>query len=506
MNNKRLTITLFANIVVFLTNSLIGLLMTPFIVERVGAEANGFVSLANNFTNYANILMVALNSMAGRFITIEFHRKNFDKANQYFNSVLIANLIMTLILLVPGVLFVVFADSLINISPQLVTDVKILFALIFLSFFITILGTGFSNAAFIANRKDLDAKRQMESYIIKAAVLIGFFSLLKPHVYYVGISMVLMSCYVFAANVRYTRTLTPELSVKKRFFNKKSVFVLLSSGVWNSVNQLSQILSSGLDLLFANLFLGGAAMGVLSIAKLLPGMVEMFIWQICAIFIPEFTIAYAQSDKKRMLGGIRKSIIISSILSNICMCMVCVLCSDFYTLWVPSQNAFELHALTVLTISYIFVSAGVYCIIPLTTVTNKIRVPALIKVGVGILNTLIVVILLKTTTLGLYAIAGVSSLTNILMNMLFHIPYSAKCIKEKPTIFYKPVVKNIFALGITVLLGFLEKTFFTINSWFSLVLFGIILGLTALVINILVCTTFEEKKQAIRFTKSKLSR
>ena len=140
----------------------------------------------------------------------------------------------------------------------------------------------------------------------------------------------------------------------------------------------------------------------------------------------------------------------------------------------------------------------------LATVTNKIKIPAVVKLSVSILNIAIVLILLKTTALGVFAIAGVNAFTNTLMNLLFYIPYASRCIDEKFTIFFKPIVKNVFALGITVLFGFWEKTFFTIDNWFMLVAFGVILALTALIINLLICTTLDDKKQMIAYIKLKL--
>ena len=495
MNNKRIAVTLIANIAVFLANSLIGLLMTPYIVNHVGAEAYGFVTLATNFTNYANVIMLALNSMAGRFITIEFHRNNLEKANKYFTSILIANIIMTGVLLLPSFFCVLFIDKLVNISAHLVADVQILFATVFVAFLLTILGTAFSCSTFVANRKDLEGKRQLESYIIKAIVLILSFSLLSPHVYYVGISMLLMSIYVFITNIIYTKKLTPELTIHKKYFSGNSIKVLLQSGIWNSVENLSTTIAHGFDLLLANLLINPYAMGVLSIAKLLPNMVEMFIWRISAMFIPEYTIAYAESNKPRLLQSLHKTILIASIISNVCACMICVISKEFYTLWVPNEDAGLLAWLTVLTISSIFISAGIYCMYNLATVTNKIKIPAVVKLSVSILNIAIVLILLKTTALGVFAIAGVNAFTNTLMNLLFYIPYASRCIDEKFTIFFKPIVKNVFALGITVLFGFWEKTFFTIDNWFMLVAFGVILALTALIINLLICTTLDDKKQ-----------
>lgn len=74
-DNKRLAINIIANIIAFAVNFVISFFLTPYIVETVGKEAYGFVSLGNNFVNYASLITVALNSMASRFITIEIQKR-----------------------------------------------------------------------------------------------------------------------------------------------------------------------------------------------------------------------------------------------------------------------------------------------------------------------------------------------------------------------------------------------------------------------------------------------
>ena len=72
--NKRLFINLVSSIVALIVNMGISFFLSPYIINNVGAEAYGFVSLANNFVNYASLLTIALNSMAGRFIAIKIHQ------------------------------------------------------------------------------------------------------------------------------------------------------------------------------------------------------------------------------------------------------------------------------------------------------------------------------------------------------------------------------------------------------------------------------------------------
>ena len=106
--NKQLFINLISQIIAFAVNLSINFFVTPYIVEQLGSEAYGFIGLANNFVNYASIVTIALNSMLGRFVTINFHQGNIKKANMYYNSVLLANVILSVIMLIPSILCVIY--------------------------------------------------------------------------------------------------------------------------------------------------------------------------------------------------------------------------------------------------------------------------------------------------------------------------------------------------------------------------------------------------------------
>ncbi len=85
----------------FAVNMGIGFAITPFIVSRVGAEAYGFAGLANTMVGYATLFTIALNSVAGRFITVAYHQGGGKRrADVYFSSTLamVLLLIGTLIL------------------------------------------------------------------------------------------------------------------------------------------------------------------------------------------------------------------------------------------------------------------------------------------------------------------------------------------------------------------------------------------------------------------------
>ena len=60
--SKQLTINMIANFVNFGISLCISFFLSPYIVRTIGVEANGFITLANNFVSYTSLITIALNS------------------------------------------------------------------------------------------------------------------------------------------------------------------------------------------------------------------------------------------------------------------------------------------------------------------------------------------------------------------------------------------------------------------------------------------------------------
>ena len=143
--DKALIINTIASFVTFIVGLGIAFFFTPFLTDTVGEEAYGFVSLGNNVINYITILTVALNSVAGRFITIEYHQGKKKEANEYFSSVLMANIAIIPVILAVAVPVILNAEKLLDIPVELEESVKLLFFFILFNFIITLISTVYSD-------------------------------------------------------------------------------------------------------------------------------------------------------------------------------------------------------------------------------------------------------------------------------------------------------------------------------------------------------------------------
>ena len=185
---KRLFINLIASMVSFVVQLLISFLLNPYLVEKLGDASYGFISLADQFVNYATILTVALNSMASRFISVEINRGNTKKANEYYSSIFIADIILSVFIAIVSGVLIFQLQNIINIPTELIIDVKITFALVFINFIITILSTVFTVATFVKNRVDMASIRKVIANILKVIILLALFLRLKPKIYYIAIA------------------------------------------------------------------------------------------------------------------------------------------------------------------------------------------------------------------------------------------------------------------------------------------------------------------------------
>lgn len=144
-----MAINMVAAIVSFLIGTGINFVLAPYLVKELGSETYGFIGLANNFVQYATIVTSALNSMSGRFISIEYSKGNIDKASRYFSSVLVADLIIAGVLLLVSSIITFNIEFILNVPENLVDSVKILFAFTFATFIISVITAIFTTAAFV---------------------------------------------------------------------------------------------------------------------------------------------------------------------------------------------------------------------------------------------------------------------------------------------------------------------------------------------------------------------
>lgn len=481
--NRLLAVNMLTSVVGFALGLGITFVLTPYVVDKLGTSAYGFIGLSNNLISYTSILTVAVNALSTRFVMVAFHSGDIEKANNYLCSVFFANLAICSVLLLGFSIVDFYLQHLINIPDDLVRDVKILFIMLALSTCCGMLtgilgiGVGLRNQMYRGNIVNMFAG------MLRAALIFALFGFLPPKLWYYGLTALVMSIYQIYRNCYFLRTLTPELKIRPSYFNLRDLWEIIKAGSWTIVTRLSGMLSNGFNLLLANLFVSAKAMGVLSIAQTIPGIVMSFMGTLTSNFTPELTRNYASGSKESLSDNLFQSLRICGFISVFPLGIFFAYGNIFYRLWLPNENSNWLYILSCAGTFEMIFAMPLEPLWQVFTITNKIKRPSLNLLYNSICTFVVIfasMYIVKDGDLRILILAATKSAFATFRSVTFLPIYAAKCLALNRGCFHPFVLKSALNLALVISLSILFKVFFMGSGWGSLFIgavFTVLIGL-----------------------------
>ena len=328
-----------------------------------------------------------------------------------------------------------------------------------------------------------------------------------PKISYLAIGSLVSTIFSLLINWYYHKKLTPDLILDKHAIVKEKVWEVFKSGIWNSITKLSQIFSSGLDLLVSNLLLGATNMGYLSIAKTVPNIITSFNSTIANTFSPNMMSLYAKGNINQLKTASKSAMKFMCLFVTIPNAILITMGQEFFTLWVPEQPAQLINILSILTVINSCITGPLQPLYQIFTITNKIKQSSIVMIIYGFSSILVTVVCLHITDWGLYAVAGVSLVGSVIVALCYHLPFSAIYIGLPWHTFFPEILKGIISLAVQCLVGGVVNFFFVLDSswtsWFSGAVLSAIIGL---ILNALLILNIDERKVLISIVISKIKR
>lgn len=503
--NKQVAKNLIFNTISFGINFVISFLFTPYLIRTVGKEAYSFFPLVNNIIGYSSILTAAVGSMGGRFITMSIYQNDKEGANQYFNSVWVANIFLSILFSIVSVFAVIFISDFLTVPEYLETDVQWLFAFGAMSMILGLITGLFGIGTYVKNRLDLSASRKVLVNVIRVLCILLLFYIFKPTIVFMSLSAFIAAVVGVYFNLSFKRRLLPELSINpKKYFSWNKIKETTFSGMWNSINQLSNILLQQVDLLITNIFIGASATGDYAIAKMAP----TFIWSLLSVlsgsFMPHLNILFAKKQMSELVKDVSRSIGIVSLFIGVPMGFLIVFGDKFFDLWVPGQDSQMLYRLSSLTIAPLILGAVVNPIYGLFGVVNKLKTSSIAVLIGGTLQTVVILIVVKTTSLGIWSIPIVSGIQTILRNTFFTTIYGGICLGRSWTTFFPALFRGVFAMLVVVGVGFTLSFFIEITNFIDLIAVFLLVGFVSSTVNINIVLDKDDRIKLFNMLKSKI--
>ncbi len=494
MNTKHIGANMIFGGAAMALNLFINFFITPYITVRLGAEAYGFIKLANDFANYASLISIALNSMSSRFIMLERENGRLEAARRFYSSVTVANMALAAVMVLPAAVCVALIDRIFDVPPGLLFQVRLTFALVFTGFIVHLAFTTYENCYYLTNRLDLQALSGMRSETVRVAVIIALFALFSPQMSFMVIGELVSTVYLIVINRRYHKKLTPDLAFDRASVDKGTIRRVLHSGKWNSLTRLSQIFTNGLDLMITNMMIGAAQMGLLSVAQTVPNMIVTLNAAAASAFGPNMMQIYARGTKTEFRDAVMTAMRFMCLFTTVPVAVLITMGREFYALWVPGQPAALLNTLSVLIIINSCVTGPMQPLYQVFTIADKVHQSSKVMIVYGAASLIVTCLCLKVTNWGLYAVVGISLIGSLIVALGYHLPFAAIHIGQPWHTFFPPVVRNVLSLALACAIGFaVERVVPVGRSWGMLALGAGITAVCAFALNVMIVLTREER-------------
>lgn len=497
-NNKALIKTILTSGFAVIMSYLINFFVTPFITDHVGTEAYGFVTFAKTAASYAAIITVAFTVFIVRYITLAYHKNNYEEAIAYYSSSIAAVDIISAGILLLALVFAILMPEILSIPEHLHTSVQILFVLVFINFCINTITVPYTATFYIQNTLNKYQLIKSLSYIVEAVALFVLFSRLDTKLWYVGIGLIAASLTVLLGSMSASRRYTPEIQFSRSAVSLHKVTEMARNGIWQSLNAVGTTLNHGLDLLVSNQLLSSLIMGQLSITKNICMIFSVMHSTISQAFQPRMLKAYASSDMQGFMNELKLAMRVSGFFSACIFAGFFSLGELYYRLWLPNQDH---HLLYVLTIISVFGGLGEGIIYPafyVNTLTTRKKIPCLVTIGNGLLNVLGMFILITRTNMGVYAVILTTTVLTLLNSIVFSALYCPYTLKLPWYTLYPVILRHLAASAVLCLLFRAIAAWMVPNTWGGLIFCAVLMMIFGIVAYVAVVASSDEMKRVSR--------
>ena len=450
---KEFSRNLTSNLALFLINIFVGLLIVPFYIDTLGLAAYGIIPLATSFTSYVMLVLDSLNAAISRFLTINIQRSDLTSVTQIFNTALITIIGLILFFAPVAVVIAWFTPDFFNITDIERSGVFLLFALIFLSAFISALRSPFSAVMYAFNKIHYNNYISITYTLTSIGIILALFFTRTPSVCYVGLAYFLSAILSLVLTILLSRKVYDKILISITGFSKRWFFEITEFAKWILVDQIGTLLLLQLSLIIVNKEFGTAAGGEYAIVIMFFNLLWSITGLITSVLSPMYYTYYA----RRLFTTIHDLSVVSvkciGLMMALPIALICIFSPQLLTVWVGEEFTHLSILLWILLIPLTMIVSTRPLVLSYSAY-NKLRIPAMVTIIAGILNLILALTLPYVYDLGMYGIALAFILAMWLRNVIFIPWYAAKVQGVTPAAFYKPTVPGTLAYFALVIIGY----------------------------------------------------
>lgn len=460
-----------SNVIYFVLNIAIGLVLVPFFLDTLGKAAYGLIPLATSITSYITLIIDSLNTSISRFLTIDLQRADVKRANETFNTAFFGTLGVILLLIPIALAAAWYAPVFFNIGDQSTTDVFLLFALIFGSVLIRTWSSNFMVTLFAYNRLDLRNYVNCVNLFMQLILVVTLFLCFGPSLVLVGLSYTGAAVATLVISFILSKRTCPFLKISPTLFVRSRLKEIGGMSVWVLINSVGLLLNTQISLIVVNKLFGEVAGTEYSLAAVWSTLLINIASLVTNLFTPMTYSYYAKQDREGLIYFTSMTIKILGLSMALPISLVCIFSSQLLTIWVGAEFA-HLAPLMWICVAPVILQIMISCISPITVAYNRVRSLVFLTLPMGLLNIILALLLPYISDSGMYGVALAGLITLILRYGVINPLFIASVIQIPIFTYLKKMLYGIGGVFVLSMVGVTLLSVVTISTLPTLILSG----------------------------------
>ena len=430
---------------------LLGLLIIPFLIFKLGKDAFGLTVLAESLIAIFEIIAFSVRIALARHATFALARGSKEEFISYLSSGRYLLFACGVVVLLLGGTLSYFFPNIFHVPAHFEQQSRILFFLITAAFFITIPNIVYWSVLYSQQRFDLINMASSAGIIFRAAAIFVLFSFLPSQ----HISLVTYGCIYFVMRwfenfliYVWHKRVMPELRLGIRHFQWAKMKEIFSFSGYTMLSNISNMLYDNTSNILINIFYGPALNALYAVSLKIPMTIKNFFLRATWTLTPTVTDLAAKKETARieqLFFTYSKFVAIATIPLSI---FIIFTSHQIISLWVGKdfQEAANLLAIHMLPLIVILPFEITNCV---PNAYGKVKVPSQINFVIALGNVLLGIVLARHFSLGLYGFAISAAFCTFLSSGVF-IPYYSSRITGIPL---KKYILNVFIQPLLLAVG-----------------------------------------------------
>jgi O-antigen/teichoic acid export membrane protein len=239
--------------------AIVGLLLTPITLSRLGLEGFAYWPLCNSLTLYIGLVTMSIGTGLRRHTAYALDRGDIDEAREYFNTGLAMMLVFSFLLTVVGILIATRIEFFFNVKENMIHDVKQMFLFVVFSGSLEVMSLVFFIGVYTSNHLYLEKFARILAPIVRLLFVLTAFALWTPSLKILGMSSLISGVVVFIFSIGTFSKYLPMVEIRlKKYVTHRAMRSLATFGGWILCVAIGDYLFRSFHLIFAIRFLNAS--------------------------------------------------------------------------------------------------------------------------------------------------------------------------------------------------------------------------------------------------------